>query len=74
MTTTTEPGRPRPRERADHDLAADHPGRAAALRGLDVWYIGPAGRKPVLEQMLDYGEPYGDVIESMHTVALAARW
>ena len=30
-----QPGRARPRERAGHDLAADHPGRVQRLRRLD---------------------------------------
>ena len=36
---TTATRRPRPRERADHDLAADHPGRLEHLRRLDVWCV-----------------------------------
>ena len=44
-----EPGRPRPRERADHDLAAHHPGGVAAS--------SPAGRSGTSSPTLPFGTP-----------------
>ena len=57
-----EPGRPRPRERADDDLAADRPGGLSVFVGW-TWWIGLPVGTPVLEKMLDYGEP-ADVIDA----------
>ena len=67
----SQPGRARSRERADHDLAADHPGGLQRLRRLDALLCHPHPLRsfgtPLLEHMLEYGEPYRAIdIELLH--------